>query len=174
MTSRPLLPFCLIGSSLGAFVALHLADRAAVGEVSTHRIERLVLLAPALDVGTRGMWQPPDDVLEGWRKRGWLETMHHAYGETRRVHYELYADASRHNSFATSADIPTLILQGRHDQVVDPAMVERFATARPRVQLVMLDDDHQLKESLERVWLETAAFLGLDLERSWVPRSSRS
>ena len=167
-------PAVLIGSSLGAFVALHLAERIAAGEVSTQRIERLILLAPALDFGTRGMGKSPDDALDDWRERGWLETTHHAYGETRRVHYELYADASRYNSFATTTDVPVLILQGRDDQVVDPVMVERFAIARPSVQLVMLDDDHQLKESLERVWSETAAFLGLDRERSWVPRSSRS
>ena len=174
LRSLPPAPAVLIGSSLGAFVALHLADRAAGGKVSTHLIERLILLAPALDFGTRGMWQPPDDALEDWRERGWRETMHHAYGETRRVHYELYADASRYNSFATSTDVPVLIFHGRHDQVVDPVMVERFSTDRPSVQLVMLDDEHQLKGSLERMWSDTAAFLGLDRERSWVPRSSQS
>ena len=41
-------------------------------------------------------------------------------------------------------------------------MVERFATPRPHVRLVMLDDGHQLKESLDRVWAETASFLGLE------------
>ncbi|MEE8130885.1 MAG: hypothetical protein V3T48_11375, partial [Vicinamibacterales bacterium] len=93
---------------------------------------------------------------------GWLEMMHHALGEMRRVHYELYADATRYDSFATTAAIPTLVLQGSHDEVVDPAMVERFATPRPHVRLVMLDDGHQLKESLDRVWAETASFLGLE------------
>ena len=154
-------PAVLIGSRLGAFVALHLAERSASREVVTHPIERLVLLAPALDFGHAGMPDLGEEGLALWKGAGWLELSHYAYGERRRVHYELYADAARYDSFATTTAVPTLILQGRHDEVVDSALVQRFAAARPHVRLVMLDDSHQLKESLERVWSETAAFLGI-------------
>ena len=163
LRALPPAPTVLIGSSLGAFVALHLAERAASGVIATPPIQQLVLLAPALDFGQGeiGAAYGPD-ARARWRASGWLEMMHHALGEMRRVHYELYADATRYDSFATTAAIPTLVLQGSHDEVVDPAMVERFATPRPHVRLVMLDDGHQLKESLDRVWAETASFLGLE------------
>ena len=155
----PPAPVVLIGSSLGAFVALHVAERA---EPATHSpIERLVLLAPAFDFGANRMRELGDDGLAQWRERGWLEMEHHAYGERRRVHYELYADARQYASFAATVAVPTLILQGRRDEAVEPAMVERFAACRPHVQLVMLDDGHQLKASLDRVWSETKAFLEL-------------
>ena len=144
-----------------AFVALHSAERLVSHKAVTHPIERLVLLAPALDFGAAGMQDLGEAGLARWKADGWLEIPHYAYGESRRVHYELYSDASRHDSFATSLAIPTLILQGRHDEIVDPAVVQRFAATRPHVRLVMLDDGHQLKESLECVWSEMAEFLGI-------------
>ena len=153
----PPAPVALIGSSLGAFVAVHLAQRARAPIV----IDRLILLAPALDFGANRMRDLGEEGLRRWRESGWLELEHYAYGEPRRVHYELFADAAQYDTFAVTTTVQTLILQGRDDEVVDPAMVERFATTRPHVRLVMLDDGHQLKDSLERVWSESFSFLGL-------------
>jgi pimeloyl-ACP methyl ester carboxylesterase len=150
----------LIGSSLGAFVALHLAERLAA-EGAPPQVARMVLMAPAFDFGAAGMGTLGADGLARWKADGWIDVPHYAYGETRRVHYELYADGGRYDSFATRATVPTLIFQGRHDDVVDPVMVERFAAARSHVRLVMVDDDHQLKSSLELMWAEITTFLGL-------------
>ena len=97
-----------------------------------------------------------------WQRDGWTEVEHHAYGETRRLHFELIADAARYDSFAVRTEAPTLIFQGRGDEVVDPAMVQRFADPRAHVRLVLLNDDHRLAASSDRIWAETAAFVGLE------------
>ena len=157
----PPAPAVLIGSSLGGFVALHLAERAP-SELPAHPVERLVLLAPAFDFGAPGMRARQADWLAGWRRDGWTEVQHHGYGEARRLHFDLVADAARYDSFAARTAVPTLVMQGRADEVVDPAMVQRFAEARPHVRLVLLDDDHRLAASIDRIWTETAAFLRLD------------
>ena len=151
-------PVVLIGSSLGAFVALHVAERAVAGR---HPIERLVLLAPALDFGRRPVGELGAEGMARWRDEGWWETTHHASGERCRVHYELFRDAQRYDSFAVRRTVPTLVLQGRRDDVVDPDMVTRFAAARPHVTLVLLDDDHRLTAEPEVLWEATAPFLGL-------------
>lgn len=151
-------PVVLFGSSLGAFAALQVAEQAA----ETKRpIARLVLLAPALDFGRRPVGDLGEAGMARWRETGWWELTHHASGEPARVHYELFRDARRYDAFAARHPVPTLVLQGRRDDVVDPDVVARYAAARPHVTLVMLDDDHQLGGSLERVWSEAARFLGL-------------
>ena len=161
-------PVALIGSSLGAFVAVQAAERnwrsarSAVGAAGAdHPIARLVLLAPALDFGANRMTHLGPEGLARWRATNRLEVEHHAEGRVRHVHYDLYEDARRYDSFAGTAAVPTLILQGRRDEVVDPAMVERYARDRRHVTLVLLDDDHQLQASLEQVWRETAGFLAV-------------
>ena len=54
-----------------------------------------------------------------------------------------------------------LIFQGLRDTAVDPDSVRRFAEGRPHVVLHLLDDDHQLLGSLERIWTDVVPFLGL-------------
>lgn len=157
----PPAPAVLIGSSLGGFVALHVAERAPA-ELPGHPVERLVLLAPAFDFGAPGMRERRADWLAGWQRDGWTEVEHHAYGEARRLHFGLIADAARYDSFAVRSEAPMLICQGRGDEVVDPDMVRRFADARAHVRLLLLDDDHRLAGSIDRIWTETAAFLGID------------
>ena len=75
-----------------------------------------------------------------------------AYGRLMPVHYELFADAARYDAFNARLDLPIQIFQGRRDTAVDPATVERWAEARPNVDLHLLDDDHQLLGSLETIW----------------------
>ena len=157
----PPAPVVLIGSSLGGFVGLHLAEYAR-SALPAHPVERLVLLAPAFDFGSPGMRERQADWFAHWRRDGWTEVQHHGYGEPRRLHFELIADAARYDSFALGAETPMLIFQGRGDEVVDPAMVRRFADARAHVRLVLLDDDHRLAAGIDRVWSEAAAFLELD------------
>lgn len=160
-------PMALIGSSLGAFVAWHAAARQHAGGGPADRpITHLVLLAPALDFGANRMRELGEEGIERWRTTGWLEWFHYGFNEPRRVHYELYEDARRYDSLRAEVSVPTLIFQGTRDALVDPAMVTAFAESRPTVRLELLDDEHQLLGSLERVWQGTAEFLGLPAKRS--------
>ena len=148
-------PVVLIGSSLGAFVAVQVALK------FPDRIGRLVLLAPALDFGGNRMRSLGDTGIEEWKRTGALDVFHHAYGRMLPVHYELYADARRHNCVDAALAMPIQVFQGRRDDAVDPDVVERWSLARPNVELHMLDDDHQLTASVGYVWEEMKRFLGL-------------
>jgi uncharacterized protein len=158
-------PVALIGSSLGGFVAWHTAVRQTARPPGSppprHAISRLVLLAPAMDFGTRPMPTLGEAGMQAWRETGWTEIVHYAWNEPRQVHYALFADAARYDSMHTTLDAPALIVQGTRDSVVDPEMVVRFARGRPSVTLRLVDDDHQLHGSLDAIWRETAAFLAL-------------
>jgi pimeloyl-ACP methyl ester carboxylesterase len=154
-------PVALIGSSLGAFVAVHAAARD-----ESARVDRLILLAPALDFGGNRLRQLGPHGIDEWRRAGRLEVFHYAQGEPRQVGFELYEDAAHYDAFALDDTRPTLVYQGRQDDSVDPAMVTRWAAARPNVELHLVDDGHQLGESMDEIWTRAETFLGLR------PRSS--
>jgi pimeloyl-ACP methyl ester carboxylesterase len=148
LIDRPAAPVTLIGSSLGAFVAVNAAA------LWPDRIARLILLAPALDLRDLGGAK-----LNAWKRTGQLTVFHYAYGRVMQVHYQLYDDATRYNAVDADVPMPILIFQGRRDTAVRPATVEAWAARRPNVELHLLDDDHQLASSLEYVWEKTAAFI---------------
>jgi uncharacterized protein len=146
-------PVVVIGSSLGGFVAV----QAALEHPS--RIARLVLLAPALDFDGNRLSELGDRGLAAWKSSDRLMVFHYGSGRMMPVHYELYADALRYDAFAAKLSQPVQVFQGRHDTAVSPQTVERWAATRPNVELHMLDDDHQLLKSLDRIWKEMERFV---------------
>jgi pimeloyl-ACP methyl ester carboxylesterase len=145
----------LIGSSLGGFVAVQAALQ------RPDRVERLVLLAPALDFGGNRMKELGEGGLRRWKETNRLDVFHYGYGRIVPVHYGLYEDAQRYDSLGAPLTLPVQVFQGRRDTAVDPETVERWSSARPNVELHMLDDDHQLLGSLEYIWREMQRFLNV-------------
>jgi len=146
-------PVALIGSSLGGFVAVQAAVEHAA------RVQRIVLLAPALDFDGNRLSELGDRGLDEWKSSNRLDVFHYAYGRVMPVQYELYADARRYNAFDAPLTQPVQVFQGRRDSSVDPDTVARWAAARPNVELHLLDDDHQLVGSLGEIWKEMERFL---------------
>ncbi len=72
-------PVALVGSSLGAFVAV-LAAAGTPGRPRPATVDRLILLAPALDFGGNRLRQLGDHGIDEWRSRGTLRVFHHADG----------------------------------------------------------------------------------------------
>jgi uncharacterized protein len=152
---RPDEPVTLFGSSLGGYVAVNAAAR------QPRRIDRLVLLAPALDFSSEGIRGPQGADLEAWKHAGTIQIFHFGYGRMMPIHYGLYEDARRYDAMAADVAMPILIFQGTRDEAVSPDVVERWAACRLNVELHLLDDDHQLTKSLDYIWAQTEAFLGL-------------
>jgi uncharacterized protein len=146
-------PIALIGSSLGGFVAVQVAMR--------RTIDRLVLLAPALEFSGKRLQALGDRGLAEWERTGHLNVFHFGYGRMIPVHYGLFTDACGYDCMEAKLAMPVLIFQGRRDTAVSPEMVEQWANQRPNVELRMLDDDHQLGASLDQIWEHTRVFLGL-------------
>jgi pimeloyl-ACP methyl ester carboxylesterase len=154
IADAPAGPVALVGSSLGGFVALHAATEGTV--------DRLILLAPALDFGGNRLRQLGDQGIDEWRRTGWLTVFHHAADEPRQVGFALYEDAAAYDAFSLTPSVPVLVFQGRQDDTVDPATVLRWARDRPNVDLRMVEDGHQLAASMDVIWKESRRFLGLD------------
>lgn len=144
----------LIGSSLGGALAVLAA--AALPD----RVDRLVLLAPAVMLARPGHHLLPPDRIEQWRRDGSMSFFHHADSRERLLDFAFYADTLEHDAFEASFRQPTLIAQGFRDASVDYRAVEQFADCRPNVRLLLVDDDHRLVQSLPRIWTEAEKFLG--------------
>jgi len=145
----------LIGSSLGGTLAILAAARFAA------RVDKLVLLAPAVMFGDAEHHLLPRERIETWRQRGEYDFFHYGYGETRTLSYTFYEDSLKYDAFGTLFTQPTVIFQGRRDTLVDAKDVERFAAAHSNIRLTLLDDDHQLVSSLPRIWSEVQPLLEL-------------
>ena len=148
-------PVTLIGSSLGGTLAILAAARVP------SRVERLVLLAPAVMFAKPGHHLLPPERIDEWRRRGSLPFFHYAANEQLELDYAFYEDSLRYDAFNAVVPQPTLIFQGLRDASVDHRTVEQFANARPNVTLSLLDDDHQLIASLPRMWNDIQPFMGL-------------
>ncbi len=149
-------PVVLLGSSLGAAIALHMAARPGA------RVDRLVLFAPALDFPRDAEAVLGVDRVRHWRRTGTLDVFHHGAGATRPLNYAFYEDGLRYDAAEAAVTQPTLIFQGREDTAVDPRTVERYAHGRPQVRLILLDDGHQLLASLPAIWEVMTSFLELE------------
>jgi len=144
-------PACLIGSSLGGYLAALYASRHP-------EIDRLVLLAPAFGFSARWNELTGPEKMRSWRETGWLEVFHYAAGAPRRVHYGLCEDA---NHFPPEPDFsqPALIFHGLRDDVVPVECSRRFAGSRTNVSLFEVDSDHELTSALNQITAASIPFL---------------
>ena len=152
-------PAVLIGSSLGGTLAILAAARFGA------RIDRLVLLAPAVMFGDPDHHLLAPGELARWKEHGEYEFLHYGHGQGPTVRlplsYVFYEDSLKYDAFGTLFTQPTLIFQGTRDALVHATDVEQFAATRPNVTLTLLDDDHQLMSSLPRIWNDVRTFLEL-------------
>jgi uncharacterized protein len=159
MSSLPPTEVVLIGSSLGGFVAIEAAARHA-GRAS-RPISRLILLAPAVELEWDRWSEIGPEGVERWRQDGHVEVFHYALDRPARLGFGFYEDATQYDPASRRLAQPMLVFQGRQDESVSPRIVERFAQHQSAATLHMLEDTHQLKNSLDFIWSETARFLSL-------------
>lgn len=105
-------PAVLVGSSLGALIAVHAA---AAGR---HRIGGLVLVAPALRFTDRFLRHLDAGDLESWRQRGyrWFPDLYE--GGCFRLDYSFCADALCYGSPPDRLPCPVRVVHGTRDELL--------------------------------------------------------
>lgn len=141
----------VFGSSLGGLTAARLAER-------DPRVTALVLLAPAFQLVTRWREALGDD-FAAWKATGWREVLDYTTGQPARVDYGFVEDAEAIDVGFPDVRVPTLIIHGTSDETVPIEHSRQFATGKPHVRLIEVDDDHQLVASLPRILSAADAFL---------------
>ena len=141
---------CLIGSSQGANVALNYAHRYG-------GIEKLLLLAPELSYDSYST----EDELHEWERLVRAPLFHYGFREEIPLNYGHHQDGLRYIN-APQPPAPMLIIHGKNDEAVPFERSQKYANAYPkRVELIKVDDDHRLKNSMEVIWQQAQSFFHL-------------
>jgi alpha-beta hydrolase superfamily lysophospholipase len=144
----------VFGSSLGGLTAARLAEDDA-------RVSALVLLAPAFRFVDRWRTRYPAE-LRAWEETGFHETHDHATGGTARIDYGFVRDIEVLDARGDGwpdVRVPTLIVHGTRDDVVDIGLSRVWAGGKRHVRLVEVDDDHELLTSLDVIEAEALRLL---------------
>ena len=148
-------PVTLIGSSLGGLTAVWL------GEKYPH-IERLVLLAPAFGFLSNYLTRLGSDAVQNWQESGFLSVYHYAEKRSLPLSYQFVLDSQNYSDHALRRSIPTLILHGKQDEVIPLTASQKYAQSRSWVELIELDSDHGLGDSLPEIWSKIQLFCNLN------------
>jgi uncharacterized protein len=138
-------PVTLIGSSLGGWVSLLLAEKYS-------QIERLILLAPALGFPQPWLSRLDPAALETWQTEGFWPVYHYIEEQEIPLAYNFVLDAQQYLQQQFQRSLPTLILHGIHDEVVPIELSRQYASDRSSVILHELDSDHGLGNVLPQIW----------------------
>ncbi len=136
-------PACLVGSSLGGWVAAWTAARMPAA------VTALALLAPAFGFVPR------------WQRRNELGEVTLDDGRRFQLHPTFLADAKRLDEAQLPQQItqPLLVVHGARDDTVPPALSEQFFAAVPHARKrleILPDGDHRLNREFEAIlqWIE--------------------
>lgn len=149
-------PVTLIGSSLGGLTAAWLGQNYC-------QIQQLVLLAPAFDFLDHWLPEVGEAQLLEWQASGYMSVYH--YGEQRSLplHYQFVADARQYQTHQLNRSVPTLIIHGKHDQVIPILASQNYTKERPWVKLIELNSDHSLADVMPEIWQLIQEFCQLSL-----------
>src|ERR1019366_1231836 len=101
-------PVTLMGSSLGGTLAILAAERFGA------RIDRLVLLAPAVMFAKPGHHLLSPQRIEEWREQGSMPFCHYGARAQQPLNFSFYEDSLRYNAFDAVFTQPAIVFQGVH------------------------------------------------------------
>jgi alpha-beta hydrolase superfamily lysophospholipase len=145
----------VFGSSLGGLCASRVAEE-------DPRVSALVLLAPAFLLVTRWRMRLGEEGWHAWKQAGFLDTEDYAEKRMSRVDFGFVEDMEAIDKRAglwPDVRVPTLIIHGARDEVVDIESSRAWARGKRHVRLVEVDDGHELAASIPRIQEEADAFL---------------
>jgi uncharacterized protein len=147
-------PVTVIGSSLGGWLALLLAQHFA-------QIEQLVLLAPAFGFPELWLERLGTEALQTWQQSGQLAVYHYVEKQQLPLQYQFVTDAQQYLASNLERQLPTLILHGQADAVVPIELSRNFLATHPWAQFIELASDHGLGDVLNPIWQEISRFCEL-------------
>jgi hypothetical protein len=142
---------CLIGSSMGGYLATLLAQKRVV-------IKATYLMAPGFNFLERWMRSLQLDYDGDNSLKRKVPIFHYRYDKTKYICTDIFKDAKKWASIGLKRDVPTRIVHGTHDKVVPINVSIKFVSRRPCCSLKELDCDHGLLSHLDWIVDDCIAF----------------
>jgi pimeloyl-ACP methyl ester carboxylesterase len=146
-------PFCLIGSSLGGWLAARWA------ELHPTRVARLLLLCPGFGLAERWPEIFGPRAMAAWEQTGSL-LVPDASGRLVGLHWAFMEEARRVPP-APVPSCPGIIVHGTRDDIVPIDSSRAYVETNSSFRLVEVDDDHGLATSVDRIAKEAFDLFGL-------------
>ena len=144
----------LIGSSLGSFIA-------ALAAENIPQVEKLILIAPALDFVNRYFKSLTPEKLTRWKENGYITLYHYHYKIEKRLGYRMVEDAKKYQNLQLTRTLDTLIFHGVYDEAVPYQVSIEHLQRNSNSRLVLFNSDHGLLDQLDTMWRYIADFLEL-------------
>ena len=143
----------LIGSSLGAYIALLVAQRNRI------KVHALILIAPAFEIVERKVKLMNSDELVKWEKENEIEIFHHFHQQTMKLSFNFIKDAKKYSIDINKLHIPILLFHGKNDDVVDYRLSEKYMSSYPNLEAYFPDSDHLMIDQLDFIWQKAKRFI---------------
>lgn len=137
-------------SVLGGYIAARYA------ELHPDRVKKLFLLCPAFGLAARWREFLSGDDLANWKSSG-----SYSY-DGRQLHYAFFDDITKVHPAYPQISCSTVIIHGKLDQIVPIEASRKFINEQKNkelIQLVEVDDDHYLTDSLFQIIPVVSQFL---------------
>ncbi len=145
-------PIILIGSSFGGLTATWVANKYP-------QVTSLILLAPAFGFPANWRSRLGEAQVKQWQESNYLSVYHYGEDLYLPLNYQFIIDAEDYNESELNRNLTTLILHGKHDDVIPIEVSRTYASQHSLVKLVELDSDHSLNDVQEIIWQEIKSFL---------------
>lgn len=134
-------PAMLIGSSLGGYVAAHVA-----AEGRAPRVAGVLLIAPAFGFTTHWAERLGAAGVAKWRHDGNMPFYNFAAERELPLGVAFYESCVALPELPAQASVPVVIVHGRQDETVDHRRSAIYAAQREGVELHLINGDHRLTE----------------------------
>lgn len=140
----------LIGSSLGGLAACRVAE-------ADPRVCALFVMAPAFRLAERWRARLGEAAWAAWQRDGTLEVDDHVSKQKARVEFGFVEELASDQGLP-DVRVPTCVVHGSRDEVVDIDDSRAFARDQRHVRLIEVDDGHELRASIPRILSEAEVF----------------
>lgn len=144
----------LVGSSLGGLTACRVAE-------ADPRVAAVFAMAPAFQLASRWEARIGTAAWQAWKTDGFIEVDDYALKRKSRVHWGFIEELARIDAELgpwPDVRVPTRIIHGTRDDVVDVELSREWSRGKRHVRLVEVNDGHELGASIPGILGEADDF----------------